>query len=111
MDMDYAAYAKIFKALSDPKRLQILDMLSNGELCACKILEAFSISQPTLSHDMKLLLDTGLVSATKVGKWTHYALNTEKMNQVYKTIGKLMLPDPYAGLVECTCNEEGEKSG
>ena len=38
-------------------------------------------------------------------------LNTEKMNQVYKTIGKLMLPDPYAGLVECTCNEEGEKSG
>ena len=108
MDIDYAAYAKVFKALSDPKRLQIIDMLSNGELCACKILEAFSISQTTLSHDMKLLLDTGLVTATKVGKWTHYALNTEKMNQVYKTIGKLMLPDPFSGLVECTCNEEGE---
>ena len=108
MDMDYAAYAKIFKALSDPKRLQILDMLSNGELCACKILEAFSISQPILSHDMKLLIDTGLVSSKKVGKWTHYSLNTDKLNEVYKTVGKLMLPDPFSALVECACNEEGE---
>ena len=94
--------------MSDPKRLQIMDMLSNGELCACKILEAFSISQPTLSHDMKLLIDTGLVSSKKVGKWTHYSLNTDKLNEVYKTVGKLMLPDPFSALVECTCNEEGE---
>ena len=108
MDIDYAAYAKIFKAMSDPKRLQIMNMLSNGELCACKILEAFSISQPTLSHDMKLLIDTGLVSSKKVGKWTHYSLNTDKLNEVYKTVGKLMLPDPFSALVECTCNEEGE---
>ena len=108
MDIDYAAYAKIFKAMSDPKRLQIMDMLSNGELCASKILESFSISQPTLSHDMKLLIDTGLVSSKKVGKWTHYSLNTDKLNEVYKTVGKLMLPDPFSALVECTCNEEGE---
>lgn len=108
MDIDYAAYAKIFKAMSDPKRLQIMDMLSNGELCACKILDAFSITQPTLSHDMKLLIDTGLVSSKKVGKWTHYSLNAEKLNEVYKTVGKLMLPDPFSALVECICNEEGE---
>ena len=59
--IDYEEYAKMFKALSDPKRLKIVDMLSNGELCACKILEEFHITQPTLSHDMKLLCSAGLV--------------------------------------------------
>ena len=59
--MDYTEYARLFKALSDPKRLKIVHMLAGGELCACKILEEFHITQPTLSHDMKLLTDTGLV--------------------------------------------------
>ena len=66
--IDYEEYAKMFKALSDPKRLKIVDMLSNGELCACKILEEFHITQPTLSHDMKLLCSAGLVIPRKRGK-------------------------------------------
>ena len=53
MQIDYEKYARIFKVMSDPKRLKIIDMLSEGELCACKILEEFHITQPTLSHDMK----------------------------------------------------------
>ena len=105
MAIDYAEYSKIFKAFSDPKRLKILDMLSNGELCACKILEEFNITQPTLSHDMKILLELGLVSSKKVGKWTHYSLNLDKMNQVYKTIGKLMVPSEYSGILDCDCNK------
>ena len=103
MDMDYAAYAKIFKALSDPKRLQILDMLSGGELCACKILEEFHITQPTLSHDMKLMCDAGIVFARKEGKWMQYSLNLEKLNDVYKTLGKIIVPKEYAGIVDCDC--------
>ena len=55
MQIDYEKYARIFKVMSDPKRLKIIDMLSEGELCACKILEEFHITQPTLSHDMKLM--------------------------------------------------------
>ena len=55
MEKIYTETAKILKALSDPKRLRIVDMLSCGELCACQILEAFHVTQPTLSHDMKLL--------------------------------------------------------
>ena len=106
MPIDYSEYSKIFKAFSDPKRLKILDMLSNGELCACKILEEFNITQPTLSHDMKILLELELVNARKVGKWTHYSLNLERMNQVYKTVGKLMIPDEFGGIVECNCNKE-----
>lgn len=86
MSIDYVQYSKIFKVFSDPKRLKIVDMLSNGELCACKIQEEFNITQPTLSHDMKLLCDVGVVTAQKEGKWIHYSLNLEKMNEIYKMI-------------------------
>ena len=65
MAIEYAEYSKIFKVFSDPKRLKIIHMLSGGELCACKILEEFQITQPTLSHDrfyLKLLsADIGLM--------------------------------------------------
>ena len=71
----YIEYAQFFKALSDPNRLMIMDMLSCGELCACVILEKFQITQPTLSHHMKTLCDCGLVSWRKDGKWTYYSLN------------------------------------
>nr|WP_317283954.1 metalloregulator ArsR/SmtB family transcription factor [uncultured Sellimonas sp.] len=100
---NYTEYARIFKALSDAKRLQIIDMLSNGELCACKIQEAFDISQPTLSHDMKLLCECGLVIPRKEGKWTHYSLSVEKMNEVYRTVGKLLLPEKYEQILDCDC--------
>ena len=67
--------SKICKALSDSNRLQIVQMLTDGEKCGCKLLEAFDITQPTLSHHMKILCDCGLVNDKKVGKWHHYSLN------------------------------------
>jgi ArsR family transcriptional regulator, arsenate/arsenite/antimonite-responsive transcriptional repressor len=69
----------LFKALSDENRLRIVDMLSCGELCACKLLEHFNITQPTLSHHMKVLTDCGLVVSRKDGIWTHYCLNNERV--------------------------------
>ena len=51
----YIEKAEMFKVLSDSNRLQIIDMLSCGEMCACKILEKFNITQPTLSHHLKVL--------------------------------------------------------
>ena len=92
MQIDYEKYARIFKVMSDPKRLKIIDMLSGGELCACKILEEFHITQPTLSHDMKLMCDLGIVKARKEGKWMQYSLDLDVMNEVYKTVGRLMIP-------------------
>ena len=53
--------AVICKALGDSNRLQIVQMLSDGEKCGCKLLEAFEITQPTLSHHMKILCECGLV--------------------------------------------------
>ena len=77
MDEKYKEYAKFFKVLSDPNRLMIVDMLSCGELCACVILEKFQITQPTLSHHMKGLCDSGLINGRKEGKWMYYSLNEE----------------------------------
>lgn len=71
----YNRRSKIFKALGDPKRLMILEMLQNGELCACKILERFDMAQSTLSHHMKLLQESGFVKGRSEGKWVHYSLD------------------------------------
>jgi len=77
MEKKYKEYAQFFKVLSDPNRLMIVDMLSCGELCACVILEKFQITQPTLSHHMKSLCDSGLINGRKEGKWMYYSLNEE----------------------------------
>ena len=62
MKQTYIDISKIMKALSDPKRLRIVDMLSQGELCARNIQTAFTISQPTLSHDMRVLKEAGITA-------------------------------------------------
>lgn len=103
--MDYEKYAKILKVLSDPKRLKIVDMLTEGELCACKIQVEFDITQPTLSHDMKLLCDAGIASARKEGKWMHYTLNKEVLGEVHQMLGDLIAKEQNRG---CSCSLEGE---
>lgn len=73
----YENNAKVFKALSDPNRLMILEKLQNSEKCACVILEDLKIGQSTLSHHMRLLCDSELVNSRREGKWMHYSLNKE----------------------------------
>lgn len=77
METKYDNNAKVFKALCDPNRLMILEMLQSGDKCACKILEDLNIVQSTLSHHMKILCESGIVSSHRVGKWTHYSLSKE----------------------------------
>ncbi|MCH4888365.1 winged helix-turn-helix transcriptional regulator [Acidaminobacter sp. JC074] len=68
---------KVFKALGDQNRLNILEILQTGEKCGCTLLEELNIVQSTLSHHMKLLVESNLVSSRKDGKWTYYSLNDE----------------------------------
>lgn len=100
MEQIYTNTAKMLKAISDPKRLQIVDMLSCGELCACKILEAFHITQPTLSHDMKLLVEAGLVNDRREGKNIYYSLNTETMKGLQAVLDTL-----FSEKVDCICKK------
>lgn len=82
----YTNTAKMLKALSDPKRLKIVDMLSKGELCACVILEEFHITQPTLSHDMKVLVESGLVNDRREGKNIYYSIDKDAFIELSESL-------------------------
>lgn len=75
MQSDEKRTALIFKALSDENRIRILKLLQSGEKCACVLLDDLHITQPTLSHHMKILCDSDIVVGRKEGKWTHYSIS------------------------------------
>lgn len=89
MNKSYAEYVPVFKALSDETRLKIIDMISCGEMCACHILEEFSISQSTLSYHMKILSDSGLINARRDGAWMKYTLNKERTDEILDFITRI----------------------
>lgn len=82
--MDNKEIATMFKAFCDENRIQILEMLREGEKCACHILEEMQITQPTLSHHMKILCDAGVVVGRKEGKWMHYSISEIGLENVMK---------------------------
>ena len=77
MELSNKQITVIFKALCDENRVQIFRLLQGGERCACHLLEEMNLSQPTLSHHMKILCDSGLVVGRKEGKWMHYSISPE----------------------------------
>lgn len=81
--------AHIFKALSDENRIRILKLLQSGEKCACVLLDDLQITQPTLSHHMKILCDSEIVVGRKDGKWTHYSISEEGAAMVLKRLQEL----------------------
>ena len=101
----YEKYAGIYRALSDPNRLMVVDMLSGGELCACKILEKIDITQPTLSHHMKTLCGCGLVKGRKQGKWTYYSITGKGRKDAIAMLEKFsrLIPETENQKEEC-CN-------
>ena len=90
LTMDNKKIAAIFKAFSDENRLQILQLLQDGERCACKLLEEMQITQPTLSHHMKILCDAGIVVGRKDGKWMHYSISKNGLEQVMQYLKVLI---------------------
>ena len=76
--MELSEVSLICKALSDLNRLQIIHILTCGEQCACGLLEQMKITQPTLSHHMKVLENCSLVISRRKGKWNHYSLNKDQ---------------------------------
>ena len=101
MNSEYENNAKILKALSDPNRLKILDLLSCGEKCACEVLESFDFTQPTLSHHMKVLIDCALIEARKDGIWNLYKLKVINANRLVLFLLMLITEKE-----KCMCNNE-----
>jgi ArsR family transcriptional regulator len=76
------ALALGFTALADPVRLRVLSMLAaapGGEVCVCDLVPPLGKSQPTISHHLKILADTGLVQGDRRGKWVWYSLNRDRL--------------------------------
>lgn len=95
--MGYREDVRRIKALADENRLSIMNALQHGEKCACVLLEEMNISQPTLSHHMKILCDSGLVTYRKEGKWMYYSISKEGVQSFREMIGS------YA---RCDCEED-----
>ena len=77
LPMDDKRTALMYKAFCDENRIRIVKLLRSGEKCACELLEEINITQPTLSHHMKILCDSGIVVGRKEGKWMHYSISPE----------------------------------
>jgi DNA-binding transcriptional ArsR family regulator len=72
---DSGLEVKVFKALSDTTRLKILKLLMGGEMCICEIMLALKKPQSSISHNLSLLEDAGLIKERKNGRWCHYRLS------------------------------------
>lgn len=78
--------SKFFKALSDEKRIRILKLLTVREMCVCELMIALDVTQPNLSHHLRILENQGLVNRRKEGKWAYYSLtNLKVIEQLVKT--------------------------
>jgi ArsR family transcriptional regulator len=78
-----AQVAGVFKALSDPVRLRLLSLIAShegGEACVCDLTPHFAVSEPTISHHLKVLRETGLVSSQRRASWVYYRLVPEALN-------------------------------
>jgi ArsR family transcriptional regulator len=80
--------AERFRALADPTRVAIVNRLSGAaELCVCELTSAFDLSQPTISHHLKILRDAGLVESTRRGTWAYYRLVPEAVEGLRGALG------------------------
>lgn len=100
--MDYGKTAKVFKAFCDENRLKILDQLKSGEKCACTLQEALTIGQSTLSHHMKILVESGMVDVRKDKKWSYYSLSESAGKEAVNVLADLMKRNADASLI-CEC--------
>ncbi len=95
--MGYRDDVKKIKALADENRLAILRALQHGEKCGCDLLEELNVTQPTLSHHMKILADSGLVDYRKDGKWMRYRISKE---------GVQAFRDMIHSYARCDCEDD-----
>lgn len=93
METFYEENAKVFKAFCDEKRLRILELLRDGEKCACKLIESLDIGQSAISYHMKILVESGVVESRQEGKWTHYKISEKGSAYASELLKKLTTPN------------------
>ena len=86
---DYTRAARLFHALSDEIRLEVIDLLRDGERCVCELTEALDIAQPRLSWHLKTLKDAGILTDRREGRWIYYALARETFEEVESALSAM----------------------
>lgn len=87
--LDLAKAARLFHALSDETRLEIVQRLHNGEKCVCDLTDLLGAAQSRLSFHLKVLKDAGLVHDRKEGRWVHYHLNRDAFEELQDLVGDI----------------------
>lgn len=105
MSTVYEINAKIFKAFCDENRLRILELLQNGEKCACTLQDELPIGQSTLSHHMKILIESGVVEVRKDKKWSYYSLSDKGSVAATEKLTTLLTKN-YNDQAKCVCESE-----
>jgi len=86
-EVESESLAARFKALADPTRVAIVNRLAVGECCVCDLNAVFDLSQPTISHHLKVLRDAGLVESSRRGTWAYYRLVPNAVRELRQTLG------------------------
>lgn len=98
--MTSSEYISVFKALGNETRFLIFKLLTKNKMCACELLANLNITQPTLSHHMKVLSDAGIVLYEVKGKWTYYELNIKIINEIQYLLNDITLRVNYESVEE-----------
>lgn len=93
LEITYEEKAKVFKALCDERRLKILELLRDGEKCACVLVEQLDMAQSSLSYHMKILCESRIVDSWQDGKWTHYEISETGSNYAIELLKRITTPD------------------
>lgn len=97
VDIEVAAPVARLKALADPRRWRIVELLSREELCVCHLAEALDVPQPLVSHHLKVLRDAGIVESEKYRYWTYYRLRSGGLEELADRLGSLASCCPTPG--------------
>ena len=90
-----AGLAQVFKALADPVRLRLVSLIGahqGGEVCVCELTTAFALTQPTISHHLKVLREAGIIDSERRGTWVYYRVNPDVMTRM----SAVLVPQPTA---------------
>ena len=83
-------FVGIMESLSDPIRINILELMMNGEICVCDIVKVTGLSQSKISYHIKILKDSGLISDRQEGRWVYYKLDLEILSDIQNWMGHLI---------------------
>ena len=89
-EIDSDQFIGIMESLSDPIRVNILELMMGGEICVCDIVKVTGLSQSKISYHIKILKDSGLISDRQEGRWVYYKLDLEVLSDIKNWMGNLI---------------------